>query len=175
MYDILDVIKNIESITEHTTSFEILKDFERVLDELDIYLYNNWEDGELAMGPKIERHWVTCGFMWDRKQMPEITGAKKLVDYDCKVKYKKTHIIVPRTIKDPGDIRPGTKKGKLDRKPVWIVEIRMPKRLITTIWQGNKKIIDDEVRELETKTASQDADRVTDENAIDDQQLGAGL
>ena len=26
----------------------VLKDFERVLDELDLYVYKNWEDGELA-------------------------------------------------------------------------------------------------------------------------------
>lgn len=172
MYDILNVIKNIESITEHTTSFEILKDFERVIDELDIYLYDHWEDGELAMGPKIERHWVTCGFMWDRNKIPEIQGAKKLVEYDCKVKYRKTHITVPRTIKNPDDIRPGTKKGKLDKKPIWIVEIKMPKRLISTIWQGNKKNIDDEVRELEVKTAQQDADRVTDETTGDENLTG---
>ena len=38
MYDILDVIKNIDDIYENNTSLAILKDFERVLDEMDMYV-----------------------------------------------------------------------------------------------------------------------------------------
>ena len=137
MYDIEDVIKNIESIYDSNTAFNVLKDFERVLDELDIYVYANWKDGELAMGPKIERHWVTCAFFWDKDNMPDPMGGKRLLDYDCKVKYKKSNIIKPRKIVEPGDMRPGTKKGKLDRVPIWIVEIQMPKKLIVDIYGGS--------------------------------------
>ena len=36
----------------------------------------------------------------------------------------------------PDDIRPGTKKGKLDRKPIWLVTIKMPKKLIADIYTG---------------------------------------
>jgi len=136
MYDIYDLIKNVESIYEGETSFSILKDFERVLDELDIYVYENWSDGELAEGPKIERHWVTCSFMWPHNKMPDPMGGKRLLDYDCKVYYKKDHLVEPRKIREPGDIRPGTKKGKLDRKPIWVVEIQMPKKLIADIHTG---------------------------------------
>ena len=55
---------------------------------------------------------------------------------DCKVKFKKSHIVEPRKIEKPDDIRPGTKKGKLDRRPIWIVEIQMPKKLIADIYTG---------------------------------------
>jgi len=133
MQDVMDIIKNVETIYDSNTAFNVLKDFEKVLDELDLYVYANWENGELAMGPKIERHWVTCAFMWPKNEMPDPMGGKRLVDYDCKVSYKKDSVIVPRTIKHPDDIRPGSKKGKLDREPVWIVEIQMPKKLIMDI------------------------------------------
>lgn len=136
MQDVVDIVKNIERIYDSNTAFTVLKDFERVLDELGLYVYKNWEDGELAAGPDIERHWVTCSFMWDRANMPDPMGGKRLLDYDCKVKYNKDYVIVPRKIKEPDDIRPGTKKGKLDRKAVWIVEIQMPKKLIADIWGG---------------------------------------
>lgn len=136
MQDVLDIIKNIESIYDSNTSFQVLKDFERVLDELDIYVYKNWKEGELCEGPKIERHWVTCCFMWPRDQMPDPVGGKRLLDYDCKVSYAKSHLIVPRKIEEPDDIRPGTKKGKLDRKPIWLVTIKMPKKLIADIYTG---------------------------------------
>jgi len=136
MHDVLDIIKNVETVYGSNTAFTVLKDFERVLDELDIYVYENWEDGELADGPKIERHWVTCAFMWPRDKMPDHMGGKRLLDYDCKVKFMKSHMIQPRKIRKPEDIRPGTKKGKLDKLPIWIVEIQMPKKLIVDIYTG---------------------------------------
>ena len=71
MQDVLDIIKNIESIYDSNTSFQVLKDFERVIDELDIYVYKNWKEGELCEGPKIDRHWVTCCFMWPQDEMPD--------------------------------------------------------------------------------------------------------
>ena len=142
MQDIYDIIKNIEGIYESNSSFNILKDFERVLDELDIYVYDNWEDGELAEGPKIDRHWVTCKFFWPRAKMPDPMGGKRLLDYDCKVSYQKTHLIEPRKIRKPDDIRPGTKKGKLDKKAIWIVEIMMPKKLISDMFGSYQEMED---------------------------------
>lgn len=136
MHDVMDIVKNVESIYDSNTAFQVLKDFERVLDDLDIYVYKNWDDGEIAEGPFISRHWITCSFMWDQDKMPDPMGGKRLLDYDCKVKYKKSHLIVPRKIENPDDIRPGTKKGKLDRKPIWVVEIQMPVKLIADIYSG---------------------------------------
>ena len=136
MQDITDIIKNVETVYESNTGFQVLKDFERVLDELDLYVYDNWEDGELAEGPNIERHWVSCTFMWPKKDMPDPMGGKRLLDYDCKISYKKSNIIKPRPIKKPDDIRPGTKKGKLEKHPVWLVQIDMPKKLIVDIYGG---------------------------------------
>lgn len=136
MHDVVEIINNIERVYESNTQFQVLKDFERVLDELDLYVYKNWEDGELASGPDIGRHWVKCRFFWPADKMPDPMGGKRLLDYDCKVGFKKDHIIKPRKIRKPGDVRPGTKKGKLDREPIWIVEIKMPKKLIADIWTG---------------------------------------
>jgi len=142
MQDVYDLVKNIEGIYGSNTAFQVLKDFERVLDELDIYVYANWEEGELAQGPEIGRHWITCTFMWPKGKMPDPMGGKRLLDYDCKVKYKRSHIVVPRTIRKPDDIRPGTKKGKLDRRPIWLVEIMMPKSLVMDIYSGYKEMIE---------------------------------
>lgn len=133
----MNIVKNIDSIYNSNTSFNILKDFERVLDELDLYVYKNWKDGEVCAGPKIDRHWVTCSFMWDRANMPDPMGGKRLLDYDCKVSYAKDYVIEPRKIKVPGDIRPGSKKGKLDRRDIWVVTIQMPKKLIIDIYGGS--------------------------------------
>ena len=139
MQDVMDIVKNVEGIYESDTAFSVLKDFERVLDELDLYVYDNWEDGELASGPKIEKHWVSCEFMWPKDKMPDPMGGKRLLDYDCKVSYKKSSLLKPRKIRKPDDIRPGSKKGKLDRQPIWLVNITMPKDLILNIYSGYKE------------------------------------
>lgn len=136
MHDILDVIKNVETLYSTNNSLSILKDFERVLDEMNMYVYENWLDGELAEGPLVERHWITASFMWPYKKMPDPMAAKRLLEYGCKVNYKKSFLIEPRQIKTPDDLRPGTRKGKLDRAPIWIVEIMMPKKLVEDIYEG---------------------------------------
>ena len=140
--DTLDVIQNLSSIYENDKSFAILKDFERVIDELGIYVYKNWDEGELVEGPIVDRHWVKCTFMWPEQEMPDPNGGKRLLDYDCKIGYEKSSIIKPRKIKKPGDIRPGTKKGKLDKLPVWLVHISMPKKLIISIYGGDVETIE---------------------------------
>ncbi len=136
MYDILDVIKNIQDLYENNSSMAILKDFERVLEEMDLYVYDNWIDGELAYGPKVDRHWITAAFMWPKDKMPDPIGGQRLLDLGCKVHFEKSHLVEPRAIRTHDDFRPGTKKGRLDRKPVWIVEIRMPKKVAFDMYKG---------------------------------------
>ena len=136
MHDIVDIIKNVQTLSSNDTAFKILKDFERVLDELDIYVFKNWEDGELIAGPKVSRYSVTCKFMWTRENMPDPEGGARLLDYGCKVVYTKDNLMVPRKVYDPDDFRPGTKKGKIDAHPIWILEITIPKKLMQDIFQG---------------------------------------
>lgn len=135
-YDILDVIKNIQELYENNSSLAVLKDFERVFEEMDVYVYENWIDGELAYGPKVDRHWITAGFMWPEKKMPNPVAGKRLTELGCKVTYQKSHLIEPRKIKTPEDLRPNSKKGKLDRHPIWIVEVQMPKKVAFDIYKG---------------------------------------
>ena len=147
MHDVLDIIKNVQSLYSVGPTLGILKDFERVLDELDVYVFQNWEDGELLSGPVDSRHFVTCSFMWPADKMPDPSGGKRLLDRGCKVTYKKDELLKPREIKTPADYRPGTRKGKIDAHDIWVVEIKMPKELI-----GNMKYGKDEIETVEPST-----------------------
>lgn len=151
MRDILEVIKNVHSIYNNNSSLAVLKDFERVLDEMDMYVYKNWQDGELASGPKIDRHWVSAEFMWPYDKMPDPTAAKRLTDLGCKVLFERTQMVKPRKIRTPDDLRPGTKKGKLDSNPVWVVEIMMPKKLVFDVFNGYMDRIREERKVNEPK------------------------
>ena len=171
MKDVLDIVKNIETVYESNTAFQVLKDFERVLDELDLYVYENWENGELVEGPNIDRHWVTCSFMWPRKRMPDPMGGKRLLDYDCKIKYKKSNLMQPRKIRKPSDMRPGSKKGKIDLEPIWLVEIQMPKKLIADIYSGYmEQILDEPQDEVNIPTETQPADDLS----VEGEEAGLG-
>lgn len=136
MHDMLDIIKNVQTIYTTNSSLSTLKDFERVIDELDMYVFKNWIDGELASGPFVEKHWVTCSFMWPKNKMPDPDAAKRLLDKGCKVYYEKTSLIRPIKVRSPDDFRPGTKKGKLEHVPIWVVKIMMPRSLLENMSNG---------------------------------------
>jgi hypothetical protein len=161
MHDIVDIIKNVQTLSSNDTAFRILKDFERVLDELDIYVFANWEDGELISGPEVNRYSVACKFLWPRENMPDPDGGARLLDYGCKVVYEKENLMVPRKVYDPDDFRPGTKKGKIDAHPVWIVTIIMPKKLMQDIFQGyedkENRAIADSMKYEQMQQANQEA------------------
>ena len=140
MHDVLDIIRNVQTLYAVGPTLGILKDFERVVDELDVYVFTNWEDGELLSGPVDSRHFVTCSFMWPLDKMPDPVGGKRLTDKGCKVTIKKDELLKPRAIKSPEDYRPGTTKGKIDAHDIWVVEIRMPKQLIGNIKHGKDEI-----------------------------------
>ena len=46
MHDVLDIIKNVQSLYAVGPTLGILKDFERVIDELDVYVFTNWDEGK---------------------------------------------------------------------------------------------------------------------------------
>jgi hypothetical protein len=176
MHDIVDLIKNIETLTVNDSAFKILKDFERVLDELDIYVYKNWEDGELLAGPDVDRYHVTCKFMWPYEDMPDPVGGERLLDYGCKVSYEKENILVPRKVRKPSDFRPGTKKGKIDAHPIWVVNITIPKKLMQDIYQGYERKEHDQLADhmmptnneaIEPQAAAQEAPQM-DQTAMTD-------
>jgi hypothetical protein len=153
-HDILDVIQNIQDLYENNSSLAVLKDFERVLDELDVYVYKNWEEGELAYGPEVDRHWITVGFMWPEEKMPDPIGGKRLTDLGCKISYQKNFLVEPRKIRTKEDLRPNSKKGKLDRHPIWIVEIKMPKKLAFDVYKGYMDKMKNEYKESQSPSTA---------------------
>jgi hypothetical protein len=126
-------------------SITTLLDFERVLDEVDIYAFKNWEIGELVAGPEITKYRVGCTFMWPEKLMPDPRGARRLLPFDCDISYQKKMIKIPIRITDPSDYKPGTKKAKIIEKPVWLVEIVMPKSLMNDIKTGSIEMEDQDI------------------------------
>jgi len=58
-------------------------------------------------------------------------------------------------LKTPGDFKPGTKKPQADEVPVWLVTIKMPKRLLDNF-------------DLETDADTEAQDKAKDEGITDE-------
>jgi hypothetical protein len=133
----VSIIDTVKGIFTSDGSMAVLLDFERCLDEADLYAYKNWELGELVQGPIVKKYTVSCIFMWPLKLMPNPRGAKRLVNLGCKLKFKKTKIRVPIEVKDYDDFNPGTRYPKMVDREVWLVMIEMPKELMNEIRDGS--------------------------------------
>jgi hypothetical protein len=163
--DYWQVAENIRDIYLSEGSLLTLLDFERVLDELDLYAFKNWGIGELVAGPDIGKYRVTCIFMWPEKLMPDPRGARRLLPFDCEVRFKKTQMQVPMKIEDPSDFRPGTHKARLIEKKIWLVEITMPNALMSDIRTGSVELEDQDIDLEDLDTAyEQDLDQESYQN-----------
>lgn len=132
-----EIVQNVKGIMTSDGTMSTLLDFERVLDEADIYAFRNWELGELVDGPIIRKYEVVCTFMWPNGIMPDPRGAKRLLPLGCTIKFKKTQIKVPIQIQDPSDFKPGTHYPKVIDRKVWLVNITIPKDLMNDIREGS--------------------------------------
>jgi len=172
--DYWQVAQNIQDIYLSEGSLLTLLDFERVMDELDVFAFKNWAIGELVSGPEISKYRVTCIFMWPEALMPDPRGGRRLLPFDCTVRYKLTNMKIPVKIEDPSDYRPGTKKARITEKKIWLVEITMPKSLMSDIRTGSVELEDQEIDLEDLDSAyEQDLDQESyhsDDKAQDAQQ-----
>ena len=135
--DFVSIVDTIRNVYMSDGSMSTLLDFERVLDEADLYAYKNWLIGELVQGPVIGRYSATCIFMWPYNLMPDPRGALRLHTIGCKVRFGKSELDVPVEIKDYEDFVPGTRYPKMNKRKVWFVEIQIPFELMDDIKEGS--------------------------------------
>lgn len=136
---IVDTVKGI--YTSNGTMSTIL-DFERVLDDADLYAFANWINGELVQGPNVGRYTTTCIFMWPYKMMPDPKGAVRLLKIGCNVEFAKSEIKVPVKVEDYEDLVPGTNYPKMKERKVWFVKIEIPLELMDSIKEGSIELAD---------------------------------
>lgn len=127
----------IKRISETNTLLDMLLEFEKALDSMDMYAFANWDQGEILTGPDLDRHFVTVQLMYPGKQMPDPEGAKRLLARECLVKYRKDTLLSPRKVRNFDDLMVDIRsdgstryKAKTDAKPIWVLEIRMPRRYV---------------------------------------------
>jgi hypothetical protein len=135
--DYPSIIDNIKGIYTSDGTMSTLLDFERVLDEADLYAFKNWELGEVVAGPDAGKYMVAVMLMYPAKLMPDPRGAKRLLKLGCNIKFKKTVVQVPVKIESSDDYKPGTHYPKLIDREVWLIRIEMPRELMNDIREGS--------------------------------------
>lgn len=153
-----DTIATLKRVDENITLLDMLLEFEKTLDNASLYAYLNWMDGELVEGPEIDRYWFTTTWMYPRKKMPDPRGGMRLIKYGCKVEYKEDVYKQPTRVLSPEDIEPGKegrKAAKLEKKDVWLVTIKMPRKFVDESQEGTLRIGDAEL-DVEDITAAWD-------------------
>jgi len=130
MIDTLDVLRNIKKIYASDNVINSLVGMEKVMDDVNLYAYENWRIGEVVDGPHDTKYMTEATFMWEADKMPNPEGALRLTNLGAKVEFKRDIKLTPRKIRSYDDYRPGTRKAKLDEQPVWLVRISIPKTVI---------------------------------------------
>lgn len=166
------VISTVKGIFTSDGAVSTLLDFERVLDEADLYAYKNWELGELVQGPDIGRYTIKCIFMWPDKLMPNPKGAKRLASIGCNVSFAKSKIRVPVEVTNYEDFVQGTRYPKMVEKKVWFIEIEIPKELMNEIKEGSIDLADQTIDLEDLEDAyEQDLDKQSTEEEQENQEI----
>ena len=136
MIDIDTIYTTLDDVYGSENVLDILIEFERVFDTLDIYVYKNWLKGEIVEGPKIDRYWITVTLMYPYKMMPDPEGAMRLIDHGCKVWMGQDQFKTVSSIQGPESYESadgGELKPKIKSTKVWLVKISMPRHFVDEI------------------------------------------
>lgn len=170
----VSIVDTVKGIFTSDGSMAILLDYERVLDESDLYAYKNWQLGELVQGPTKNKYTVKCIFMWPYKLMPDPSGAKRLMTIGCKLKFAKSKITVPVEVHNYDDFIPGTWYPKSTKKEVWFVQIEIPNELMNEIREGTIDLAGQEI-DLDELDNSYDDDLEKSQTQDDEPAAGGAM
>jgi hypothetical protein len=185
--DFISIVDTIRGVYMSDGAMSTLLDYERVLDEADVYAFKNWVLGELVDGPVIGRYSCKCVFMWPYKLMPDPRAALRLTNVGCKVTFGKGKIKVPVEVKNYDDFVPGTRYPKMVERKVWYVEIVIPFELMDDIKEGSIDLADQTIdlsdiedaydEDLDTAMSEEDSvDTMADEaQGMPDQGMAPGM
>ena len=144
---------------------DVLIQMEDFMDSLDLYVFKNWFEGEIVDGPVIRRYWVSMTLKYAYEDMPDPAGAERLMRHGVKVSFKKGKEDEPVEVESPEDLEPNN-KPKMERKPVWLIDIQIPRRFIEELDDSDLEMhVDDEMVDVEDVSDARDED-IDDEDAF---------
>lgn len=184
-----------DNILKRIASSKILLDillvFEDFLDSNDLYVYKNWIKGEIAEGPIVSRYWVKITLKYSHRDMPDPAGAERLIKNGLSVSYRKEqqeYFFKDIRMGDSANITGlgFTQHDSLDKSPkpklipVWLIDIKMPRRFIESVIEEDlydydgvdpEDISDAKDENIDKETSSK-SDELDIDNELSDEELG---
>ena len=156
-------------VTKHDNLVSILIEIEDILDTNDIYVFKNWEEGEIHSGPEIKRYWVDVTLLYLYENMPDPKGAERLVNIGIKVRYEKVSKMVPVEVKTEEDLDKTNKnKPKMRSQDFWLIHLSIPRKFIEELDDEDLNNYEDET-EVDTVSDARDENIDADDEFKDEE------
>jgi hypothetical protein len=144
-----DILSQLSKNVNRGSALDTLMQVDAVLDNLNVYAYQNWIEGEVVDGPHIERYWVTVTLMYPYKLMPDPTGAERIIKNGGQVYYAQDTLITAAKLNTPEDSdpagdprRPGQPATKKIQRKVWLVTLELPRNFMDSMTTGKIQVDD---------------------------------
>jgi len=174
--DLDSIKKTLVGISKGDTILDTLLEFERTLDNAEIFAYKNWILGELVEGPEIGRYWFKTVWMYPYEMMPDPNGGLRLTKIGAKVSFKKGNFKRPVKVKGPADwADPETKRAKMIDSEVWLVTIDLPLKYINRGLEQIDDIIQKDIDNTNAELADAYDDQASGEEVGGEEDMGQDM
>ena len=155
MTDLDSIKKSLVSISKGNGIIDMLIEFERTLDNAEVFAYKNWILGELVEGPDIGRYWFKVIFMYPYNLMPDPNGGLRLTKIGAKVNFRKGIFKKPVKVKGPQDwVDPESKRAKMAEHEIWLVTVELPIKYINRGLDQADEIIQNDIQNTNAELAN---------------------
>ncbi len=125
-----DVKGNIQKLFDDGGLQDILLSVEEYFDNMDLYVFSGWIDGEVVEGPIVSKYWVEVTLKFDRDKVPDPRGTYLFHNQGTDIQVRKTTELVPREVHTDEDLDPATGKQVMDEMEVVLIKFKIPRRLV---------------------------------------------
>ena len=170
MTDLESIKQTLVGISKGENVLHTLMEFERTLDNAEVFAYKNWIVGELVEGPDMGRYFYRTVWMYPQSMMPDPDGGLRLTKLGANVSFKKSVFKKPVKVNGPQDwVDTEQKRAKLGQHPVWLVTIDMPIKYINRgLEQADAVIQTDIERTNQTLAGAYDQDETPEQHVPED-------
>ena len=169
MTDLETIKHTLASISKGENVLDTLMEFERTLDNAEVFAYKNWIVGELVEGPTVGRYFYRTVWMFPHSMMPDPDGGLRLIKLGASVSFKKGTFKKPVKVHGPQDwADTESKRAKLGEYPVWLVTIEMPIKYINRGLEQSETIIQNDIEKTNQMGADAYEESEPEDQTMDD-------
>ena len=143
-----DVRGTVQKLFDDSGLMDILLGVEEYFDNADLYVFDNWIDGEIVEGPVVSKYWVEVTLKYDMDKMPDPRGAYLFENQGTKIMVRQdVERVIPKYAKDMDDLDIESGKVKEEKVPVILIKFVIPRRLVDAASVEEYKLLDDDMEE----------------------------